>query len=46
MLALGESEIFRMFFRMMFGIVVLGLLNGLLFLPVFLSSKYEVLHRG
>ena len=37
--AAGKSEIFRVFFKMLFGIVILGLLNGLLFLPVLLSGK-------
>lgn len=33
----ASSELFRIFFKMVFGIVVLGLLHGLCFLPVWLA---------
>lgn len=36
--AFASSEIFRIFFKMMFGIITLGLLHGLLFLPVLLAT--------
>ena len=38
MIAFSESELFHIFFRILFGIVVLGLLHGLLFLPVLLAT--------
>ena len=37
-IAFSESELFHIFFRILFGIVVLGLLHGLLFLPVLLTT--------
>ncbi|XP_028413389.1 patched domain-containing protein 3-like [Dendronephthya gigantea] len=37
-IAFSESELFHIFFRILFGIVVLGLLHGLLFLPVLLAT--------
>lgn len=47
--AFSESELFHIFFRILFGIVVLGLLHGLLFLPVLLTtfcpSSMRVAHR-
>ena len=36
----STSKIFIIFFKLMVGIVVLGLLHGLLFLPIFLTSEY------
>ena len=36
--AFASSEIFRIFFKMMFSIVILGLIHGLVILPVYLAS--------
>ena len=40
--AFASSEIFRIFFKMMFSIVALSLLHGLVFLPVLLASKFRI----
>ena len=37
--AFSRSELFKIFFKMVFGIVTLGLIHGLIFLPVFLAGK-------
>ena len=36
-IAFSESKLFQLLFRILFSIVVLGLLHGLVFLPVLLS---------
>ena len=40
--AFSRSELFKIFFKMVFGIVTLGLIHGLIFLPVFLAGKLLV----
>ena len=37
--AFSTSELFKIFFKMVFGIVALGLIHGLVFLPVLLAGK-------
>ena len=37
--AFATSEIFKIFFKMMFSIILLGLIHGLVILPVYLASK-------
>ena len=39
MTAFATSEIFKIFFKMMFSIILLGLIHGLVILPVYLASK-------
>lgn len=41
MTAISKSEIFQIFFKMFFSMIVLGLLHGLCILPVYLS----IFHR-
>jgi len=39
-LSISDSKLFRLFFKMMFSIIMLGIVHGMIILPVILTCKF------